>query len=335
MKKVSGKFNACHPGARSAIGSVMAISLLFLAGCTFIDDYDIDMMQDATASVETSSSEGNPSTSSEPLSSSSREESSSSSSREESSSSSSREDKESSSSSHKDETSSSSDKQSSSSSESVSSSSNEEKSSSSNAETSSSSSDVKPVESSSSSTPVESSSSAPAAFKCGSDFSDSRDEAKYATVKIGTQCWFAENLNYSAKNSACYGDDDTNCAKYGRLYRWAEAQSACPEGSRLPTQDDWETLDGSLGNAVVAGKYLKSEGDWDNAEDVYGFAALPAGYYNIDEEEFMQQGSNAVFWGATESGTDAYVRVLKNNTNNIDAREYPKTDKVSIRCLVE
>lgn len=293
MKKVSGKFNACHPRARSAIGSVVAISLLFLAGCTFIDDYDIDMMQDATASVETSSSEGNPSTSSETLSSSSRE------------------DKESSSSSHKEEASSSSDKQ------------------------SSSSSDVKPAESSSSSAPVESSSSVPTAFKCGSDFSDSRDGAKYATVKIGTQCWFSENLNYSAKNSACYGDDDMNCAKYGRLYRWAEAQSACPEGSRLPTQDDWETLDGSLGNAVVAGKYLKSEGDWDNAEDVYGFAALPAGYYNTDEEVFMQQGSIAVFWGATESGTDAYVRVLKNNTNNIDAREYPKTDKVSIRCLVE
>lgn len=317
MKKVSGQFNACHPGARSAIGSVMAISLLFLAGCTFIDDYDIDMMQDATASVVTSSSEGNPSTSSETLSSSSREESSSLSSRE---------DKESSSSSHKEEASSSSDKQSSSSSEAVSSSNNEEKSS---------SSDVKPVESSSNSTPVESSSSAPAAFKCGSDFSDSRDEAKYATVKIGTQCWFAENLNYSAKNSACYGDEDTNCAKYGRLYRWAEAQSACPEGSRLPTQDDWETLDGTLGNAAVAGKYLKSEGYWENAEDIYGFAALPAGYYNTDEEEFMQQGSIAVFWGATESGTDAYVRVLKNSTNNIDAKEYPKTYKVSIRCLVE
>ncbi|MBQ3780804.1 MAG: hypothetical protein II801_03355 [Bacteroidaceae bacterium] len=309
----------CHCEALWAV----AISVLFLVGCTFIDDYDIELMQDATASVGTSSSEGNPSTSSETLSSSSREESSSSSSREETSSSS-----------HKDETSSSSDKQSSSSSEIASCSSKDESSSSSNAETLSSSSDANLVESSSSSTPVESSSSAPAAFKCGSDFSDSRDEAKYATVKIGTQCWFAENLNYSAKNSACYGDDDANCTKYGRLYRWTEAQSACPEGSRLPTADDWDELLNYLGNPMVAGKYLKDESSWSVAEDAYGFSALPAGYYSEDDE-YVQIEQMTVFWSAAASGPDAESYVLRSSEISIERGIYPKTNKMSVRCLVE
>jgi uncharacterized protein (TIGR02145 family) len=196
----------------------------------------------------------------------------------------------------------------------------------------SSSSDANLVESSSSSTPVESSSSAPAAFKCGSDFSDSRDEAKYATVKIGTQCWFAENLNYSAKNSACYGDDDANCTKYGRLYRWTEAQSACPEGSRLPTADDWDELLNYLGNPMVAGKYLKDESSWSVAEDAYGFSALPAGYYSEDDE-YVQIEQMTVFWSAAASGPDAESYVLRSSEISIERGIYPKTNKMSVRCL--
>ena len=207
----------------------------------------------------------------------------------------------------------------------------------------SSSSAVAPV--SSSEEPKQSSSSAAPAFKCGEKFKDPRDGKEYTTVAIPNksgQCWFTTNLNYAVEKSACFGDDSTNCEKYGRLYRWTEAQSACPEGSKLPEQSDWEQLETHLGNRAVAGKYLKAEGSWkdaegnlDNAEDVYGFAALPAGYYYSDDEEFIQDGSIAIFWSATESGTDAYVRVLKNDTDNIDEWEYPKTNMHSIRCLVQ
>ena len=33
----------------------------------------------------------------------------------------------------------------------------------------------------------------------------------YRTVQIGNQKWFAENLNYNASGSRCYGDDPENC----------------------------------------------------------------------------------------------------------------------------
>lgn len=257
MKKECDKMNGRHPGARSAIGSFVAISLLFLAGCTFIDDYNIDLMQEATANVQSSSSGGNPA---------------------------------------------------------------------SGDDTKTSSSSGENYNSSTSQAP---------AFGCGKDFVDSRDNAKYATVKIGTQCWFAENLNYNAKNSSCYGDDDSNCEKYGHLYRWTEAQSACPDGTRLPTAGDWDGLLNYLGNPMVAGKYLKDESSWSAAEDAYGFSALPAGYYSEDDEEYVQIEQMAIFWSAAASGTDADGYVLRNSANNIENWEYAKTNKMSVRCLVD
>ena len=308
--------------------ALLLIAVAFSA-CSFYDNYDIDLMQGATASVE-SSSETSQSSSSVGKNSGTESGKSSVS----KSSSSVTDDSKSSSSRENDDKISSSvvtEQKSSSSTVSVSSS-----SALNNGGDKSSSSAEVPV--SSSEEPKQSSSSAAPAFKCGEKFKDPRDGKEYTTVAIPNksgQCWFTTNLNYAVEKSACFGDDSTNCEKYGRLYRWTEAQSACPEGSKLPEQSDWEQLDTYLGNSSVAGKYLKAEGSWDNAEDVYGFAALPAGYYSSDDEEFIQDGSMTVFWSATESGTDAYARVLKNDTDNIDEWEYPKTNMNSIRCLVQ
>jgi hypothetical protein len=62
---------------------------------------------------------------------------------------------------------------------------------------------------------------------------------EYKTIVIGTQHWMKENLDYATANSYCHSNDVAKCAKYGRLYTWTEAMSACPVGWHIPTLMEW------------------------------------------------------------------------------------------------
>ena len=128
---------------------------------------------------------------------------------------------------------------------------------------------------------------------------DSRDGQSYKTVKIGTQTWMAENLNYADSNATsilkdntwCYDNKDENCAVAGRLYSWFAAvdtialdgiknkidcnttpcklttgriRGVCPSGWHLPTETEFETLITNVGDTQFEGKLLKSKTGWKN-----------------------------------------------------------------------
>ena len=59
----------------------------------------------------------------------------------------------------------------------------------------------------------------------------------YGIVKIGTQWWFAKNLELTgtSRNPNYYLD-------YGCLYPFIELPSVCPDGWRVPTKEDWSKL---------------------------------------------------------------------------------------------
>lgn len=109
-------------------------------------------------------------------------------------------------------------------------------------------------------------------IQCGMKMTDSRDGRTYSTVRIGNQCWMAENLNAGTKISLlkdqrdngiiekyCYDNSEEKCKIYGGLYQWDEImqyiadsvdQGICPEGWRLPSDHDWCILATTLDPTV-------------------------------------------------------------------------------------
>jgi uncharacterized protein (TIGR02145 family) len=156
----------------------------------------------------------------------------------------------------------------------------------------------------------------------------------YPITAIGRQMWMAENLNRKAGNSWCYGDKDSNCVKYGRLYDWQTALSACPRGWRLPTNEEWDALVKECGGKERAGRVLKSRNGWDG-EDDYGWSALPGGV-RPPGGGFASVGDLGAWWSSGDGGEgSAYIRYINTSRGSIYEAKAKKGTGHSVRCVPE
>jgi uncharacterized protein (TIGR02145 family)/uncharacterized repeat protein (TIGR02543 family) len=161
----------------------------------------------------------------------------------------------------------------------------------------------------------------------------------YTTVVIADKTWMAENLNIETDNSWCYGNADSNCVKYGRLYDWETAKKACSDidGWYLPSRDEWYTLVSAVG---ISG--LKSTSGWyGGGSNESGFSALPGGYRpptnpNDTNGYFAGAGNYGIWWTATENYADKYNHVSYNISDSI-VKEMgganSNSNGYSVRCV--
>ncbi|WP_290944960.1 FISUMP domain-containing protein [Fibrobacter sp.] len=192
---------------------------------------------------------------------------------------------------------------------------------------------------------------------------DSRDGQTYKTVKIGTQIWMAENLNFDYKvDGSSYGSySNTGCNTCGHYYTWAAAMDSagiysengmgcgfgktctvkfpvrgiCPEGWQIPSfydwgGDDWDMLYLAMDSSPYA---MQAKGfvDWSNAIDDYGFSALPAGFYY--DGSFYAVGVFTAFWSAEEyDGSNVFYWGVEADDAYLDDNGY-KIYGYSVRCV--
>lgn len=188
------------------------------------------------------------------------------------------------------------------------------------------------------------------------------DGNQYATIKIGTQVWMAENLKttkfadgteipnvttnqqWMAQTTAAFSyfnNDASNNQKYGKLYNWYAATccAICPQGWHVPTQEEWEKMRAFL--LPNSGVKLKSTTGWRESEiagtqgtNESGFNALPGGV----------RGSNGNFFSLSEFGhwwmnkstnatTAPYIILSFNQSVVSQANFNPKWNGASIRCV--
>lgn len=218
-----------------------------------------------------------------------------------------------------------------------------------------------------------------------STFTDERDSTVYKTVTIGSQTWMAENLKYlpsvvgpqtgssTVSYYYIYGYDGTSVSAaknheegeinpyetYGVLYNWPAANSACPDGWHLPSEEEWEILENYLvnngynydgskgGDHDKIAKSLASDSGWDfynqtgavgnidfpEYRNKSGFSALPGGYRFYDYT-FKYIGSEGLWWFSTEiSGQTARYMDLCSSSVGVGIYTWSKANGFSVRCV--
>ena len=172
-----------------------------------------------------------------------------------------------------------------------------------------------------------------------------RDHQTYKTINYDTpycqNVWFAENLNYEMEDSWCYDNDSKKCDVAGRIYTWDAAMKACPEGWRLPSDEDWDHIMVDESQAPIR---LKSMTGWSvedfpdiydyNGEDRLGFSAIPAGLWNPVEEGYGNAGLGAYFWTSSEENSEKAIAIfLMGYEKKATVGSMPKSYGFSVRCI--
>lgn len=107
--------------------------------------------------------------------------------------------------------------------------------------------------------------------------------------------WMLRNLSVAPEGSYCYGNDDANCRKYGRLYTWESAKRVCPtlgKGWRLPSDAEWGELSGSYGSGAEAYGALR-----ERFEILLGGGRdLQGGYSRLEAHGFYWTSTPGVYY---------------------------------------
>ena len=180
---------------------------------------------------------------------------------------------------------------------------------------------------------------------------DGRDGRKYYTVYLGKLEWMRQNLAWEGAGVP-YKDCAAMTDIFGRYYTWEEAQTACPDGWRLPTDAEWTALsEGAeagkdipgLAGKVMADLYFNGTKMWEywrevKITDELLLSAMPTGYGLKDGDGFGFDGlySYASFWTSDEVDGKGVCRYIFHNKDIVYRGLLSKTDfAASVRCVRE
>lgn len=170
---------------------------------------------------------------------------------------------------------------------------------------------------------------------------DARDGKVYKVVRIGTQVWMAQNLDYVAerswaildtmfiKNPAAQTDiilPDSLKARLGRFYL-TPADSNCPEGWHVPTASEWKTLENKVPSWSLEAKLLDFQ-----YKDTFGFEAIGLNHRHPGGTvDYISSGGPGAFrfWmGGSSGGIE-----IDNFYSGWLYQTYPTGSALPIRCL--
>ena len=175
---------------------------------------------------------------------------------------------------------------------------------------------------------------------------DKRDNKEYKTVTIGKLVWMAENLKYEEYSrkiidgeyfyewvDAIDGpqvNDTLYCGTSEKCDISENIQGVCPDGWRLPSKADLESLVEIVGEEQE--NYLSATA---GGKDLFGLSVVLTGYYNGYDGKLQYDGENINFWAADNSNwrADANATSLEITDSHVEIDEFPKGWGASVRCV--
>ena len=154
-----------------------------------------------------------------------------------------------------------------------------------------------------------------------------------------------------------YENNANNSLTYGKLYNFyavVDVRGLCPQGWRVPSDEEWMAIEKSLGMCEgedsgctqasrergakeEIGNKLKKQGAW---ESLFGeninqsnFSALPGGLRSPNAM-FMGLDSVASFWTSTEASDGrAWIRNLRDRKTGVYRLDEGNNYGASVRCI--
>ncbi|MEQ9285670.1 MAG: FISUMP domain-containing protein [Cyclobacteriaceae bacterium] len=168
-----------------------------------------------------------------------------------------------------------------------------------------------------------------------SKMTDPRDGKIYNTVDLKItleggifvhRVWMADNLSYVTENSVCYKNEPAYCDAFGRMYNWADAQIACPEGWHLATSKEWGEVIGTFGGVYKAGKALKKDG-------ASNLSMLMGGFGDV-AGVFSDVGKSSNYWQmGEEQKYTAPMISIHGSHDELSEVQIRKSNYNSCRCV--
>lgn len=171
---------------------------------------------------------------------------------------------------------------------------------------------------------------------------------------IGDLDWLVRNLYTDDGHS--YLDSPAVDPVFGQFYTWTEAQDACPDGWRLPTDADWLALakvggykgeDAAtdflgVGGALMANASFNGTRMWTywpavKITNSTGFAAIPTGYGEMlsTGASFKNDLDYAVYWSAESHDEEqgVYRMINMNRPDVMRGTAHKDSFLASVRCV--
>jgi len=185
---------------------------------------------------------------------------------------------------------------------------------------------------------------------------DARDGRSYRYVTLGGLDWFSQNLAWQGAGVP-FQSSKATAPLFGSFYTWNEAMgnSVCPDGWRVPDQQDWESLALALGGKELpfidnwsglgvkasVDAYMNEERIWPFSPDNvhsndFGWNALPMGFSFVSTpKEVTGYSEYGCWWSATEkNASQGYYRYIWYDGGGFPMSYTDKDDmRASVRCV--